>query len=271
MISGFSFCFWLVFFFKKKKNGGVWGFKGKWGWGRKRGEKGKEKGKIKNTSTRNRLPITFILDVAGSEHALDISIARPRLGQDIILRVRRDLALEHLRRGIVADGVEEAVGLQFLLASVDDVFDPQARHQPAIALFARDFHRDGVVADGHFGVVGEATGHGLAGTQLVFSHEDRDVAAIFGQEDGFFGGGVAASDDDERFGAEDWDGAVADCACGNTVLPVFFFAGEVETAGGGAGGDDEGGGCVGGVWGVFGVEFEGAGGEIDALNRFCDD
>ena len=96
------------------------------------------------------------------------------------------------------------------------------------------------------------------------------MAAVFGQEQSFFGGGVAAADHDEGFVAEDGHGAVADGAGADAVLPVFFFAGEVEAPGGGAGGEDDG---VGGGGGgrVFGPEFEGPGAEVEFADCFGDD
>ena len=82
------------------------------------------------------------------------------------------------------------------------------------------------------------------------------MAAVFSEEHGFLGGGIAAADDDEGFVSEYGDGAVADGAGGDAVLPVFFLAGEVEAAGGGTGCYYDGGGRDGLVC-VLGPQFEG--------------
>ena len=171
-------------------------------------------------------------------------------------------------------GIKQPIGLQLLLVTRPHVLDRQMRHQAARLLFALDPRRHRVVAHRDFRVRGQPLGHRLARAQGALAHQHRHVAAVFGQEHGFFGGGVAAADDDERFVAENGHGAVADGARADAVLPVFVLAGEVEAAGGGAGGNDEGVGGVGGgggAVGVFAPEFEGARGEVDSGDGFGDD
>ena len=80
--------------------------------------------------------------------------------------------------------------------------------------------------------------HRLAGTQLILPDEHGHVAAVFGQKHGFLRRGVAATDDDEMLVSENGDGAVADSAGADAILPVFVFTEEVEAARGSACSDD---------------------------------
>lgn len=217
-------------------------------------------GKIGRTGTGDRLAIPLILHVSGREDSVDIGVTRAGLGHNIALGIGVDLALDQRRGRIMTDGVEQAIGLQLLLFSRLHILDGQMCHQAPCLFFALDPRRHGVVAHRHFGVSRQPLGHRFARSQRALSHQHRHVAAVFSQEHGFFGGGVATADDDERFVSEDGDGAIADGAGADAVLPVFVLAWEVEAAGGGAGGDDDGVGGVGGVGGavcVFAPEFEG--------------
>ena len=142
-------------------------------------------------------------------------------------------------------------------------------HQSVLS--AADLCSYGVEPHSGLLVVQQTVGHGLAGAELVSSHEHGDVRAVLCQEGSFFSGRVAAADNVQRLVAEDGDSAVAHCARGHAVLPVLVLAGEVHPARGGAGGDDDGVGGVCLVRGELGGVLEGAGGEVQRVDGVGDD
>src|SRR5215813_12905831 len=71
----------------------------------------------------------LVLHVAGGPHAFDVGGRRVGLGQDVALAVHRELALEQLGVGRMADGDEHPVGRQFLLRTRLDVAHAHALDQ----------------------------------------------------------------------------------------------------------------------------------------------
>lgn len=216
------------------------------------------------TSTRNSLSVPLILDIASGIHALHARHSSTRLGENVPIRIHVHLALHQGSSGIMANCVEQALRFNDLLLAGDGILHHKMAHELVVS--AANFRRNSVEAHSDLFILEESRGHGLASAEDVPSHQDGDMAAVLGQEGGFFGGRVTSADHVERLVAEEGEGAVADCAGGDTVLPVGFFAGEVHATGGCAGGDDDGVGGVGFVGGELGAVFEGAGGEVE----FCD-
>lgn len=226
-----------------------------------------KRGKL--TSTGDGLTVALVLDVTGSEDTLDARQGRSGLCLDVAVLVHVELSLDQVGGGVVADGVEEPVGLDGLLLAGLDVLDDEVAHEAVLA--ALDLLGHGVEPDGGLLVVEEPVGHGPAGAELVAADEDGDVAGVLCQERGLLGGRVAAADDVEGLVAEDGHGAVADGAGGDAVLPVGLLALEVHAAGGGAGGDDDGVGRVGFVRVELGGVLEGALAEVEGGDGVGDD
>lgn len=196
-----------------------------------------------STGTGNGLAVSLVLDVTSGKHTGDARLRGAGLGDDVALGVDVDLALDQVGRGVVADGVEEAVCLDRLLLAADDVLDNEVAHQALIVTL--DLCGDGVEAHRHLGVLEQPRGHGLAGAQLVAAHQHRDVRAVLCQKGGLLSSGITTANDKQRLVAEDGHGAVAHGAGGDAVLPVLVLAGEVQTSRRGAGRDDDGVGGVG--------------------------
>lgn len=199
------------------------------------------------TGTGDGLAVTLVLDVTASEHAVEAGVAGTGLGDDVSILVEVDLALDQGGGGVVADGVEETVGIDNLLLAADGVLDAQVGHQAHGLVLTENLGGHGVEANGDLGVSKQTVGHGLAGTQFLATDQDGDAATVLGQEHGLFGGGVTTTNDVERLVAEDGHSTVADGAGTDTVLPVGLLAGQVQTAGVGTGGDDDGVRGVGGL------------------------
>jgi hypothetical protein len=197
-------------------------------------------GKKERTSAGDGLSILLVLDITAGKDTRHAGVAGAGLGLDVAVLVELDLALDQLGGGVVADGVEEPLGIDDLLLAGLGVLDAQMGHQAHGLVLAEDLGGDSVEAHGDLGVGQEAVGHGLAGAQFVAAHKHGDAAAVLGEEHGLLRGGVAAADDIERLIAEDGHGAVADRAGADSVLPELVLAGEVEAAGVGAGSEDDG-------------------------------
>ena len=233
----------------------------------------------KRTGAGDGLAVLLVLDVAGGEHALDAGLALAGLGNEVAVLVHVELALEQGGRGVVADGVKQALGIDGLLLLGDVVLDDELGHEAVLLLLALDLHRAGVVPDLDLGVRRQAACVGPAGPELVPAHEHRDLLRLLREIQRLFDRRVAAADDHEGLLAEHGERAVAHGACAHAVAPELLLAGEIQTAGLGARRDDE---RVRGVGGVFvldglvvahGVEpvFEGAGGEVDLCHGLGDD
>src|ERR1700730_16727644 len=79
-------------------------------------------GHATRAGSRNGLPVSAVLHVAGMEHAGDVG-ARAALGGDVAIGVGFDLAFENLGIGDVADGEEKAVDV--LMPRLTGLYVPQ--------------------------------------------------------------------------------------------------------------------------------------------------
>lgn len=222
-----------------------------------------------STGTGNGLAVSLVLNITSGKHTGDARLRGAGLGDDVALGVDVDLALDQVGGGVVADGIEEAVCLDRLLLAADDVLDDEVAHQALVV--ALDLCGDGVEAHRHLGVLEQPRGHGLAGTQLVTTHQHGNVRTVLCQKGRLLGRGITAANDKQRLVAEDGHGAVAHGAGGDAVLPVLVLAGEVEAARRGAGRDDDGVGGVGLVRVELCAEGKGPLGEVQLGDGVGDD
>lgn len=169
----------------------------------------------------------------------------------------------------MANGIEQATGLESLLLAGLDVPDDQVAHEALVV--ALDLDTRGVPLDCDVLVVLEPLGHDVAGSEHIPANEHGHVAGISGQEHGLFGGRVSATDHDQVLLPEDGGGTVAHGTGRDSVVPVLVLAREVQAAGDRAGGKDD---SVGGVLGVrvpLGGELEGPLGEVQLGDSLADD
>lgn len=168
----------------------------------------------------------------------------------------------------MADGIEEATGLEGLLLAGLDIPDNQVAHEALVVTLDLDACR--VPLDGDVLVVLEPLGHDVAGPEHVPADEHSHVAGISGQEHGLFGGRVTTANDDQVLFPEDGGGAVAYGTGRDAIVPVLVLARKVQAAGNGAGGKDD---SVGGVLGVgvpLGGELKGPLGEVQLGDGLAD-
>lgn len=191
------------------------------------------------TSRSDGLPVLLILHVTCGENARNAGLGGAGRGDQVSVLVHLELVLEQVSRGVVADGVEEAVGGDLLGLAGLVVLDDHALHEAARAFLALDLDALRVVAHLDFGVGGEAARVGLACAQNVAADKHGDLAGLLGQVDGLLDRGVAAADHDERLLAENGQAAVAHGAGAHAVAPEFVLAGEIEAAGLGTRGDND--------------------------------
>lgn len=219
--------------------------------------------------TGNGLSISLVLNISGSKETLDAGVCCARDGLDVAILVHVNLTLDECSGRVVADGVEQAAGLDSLLISGDGILDNEVAHETVLT--ALDLDGGAVESDCRLGVLEQALGHGLAGTEHVTADKHGNVAGVLCQEGSLLSGRIATTDNVEGFVAEDGDSAVADSAGRHAALPVLVLAGDVKTAGRGAGGDDDGLGGMSLVGGEFGGVLEGAGGKVKGGDGVGDD
>lgn len=230
---------------------------------------------VKRTSTGDGLAVALVLDITAGKDARYTSVAGAGLGDDVAILVEVDLALDQGVGGVVADGVEETVGVDDLLVAIDGVLDTEVGHEAVGLVLADNLGSNGVEANSALGVGEQTISHDLGGTQLVAADKDGDAAAVLGQKHGFLGGRVTTANYVQGLVAEDRHSTVADSAGTDTVLPVGLLAGEVETAGIGAGSNDDSVGGAGRL--VIGAvvplspHLEGALREVQLGDRLGDD
>jgi len=191
-----------------------------------------------HTSTGNGLAVALILNITASEDTLHVSEAGAGLGDDVSLIIELDLALNQSVGGVVANSVEETVGIDDLLLVRDNVLDTEVGHEAVRLALADNLSGNGVEANSALGVSEQTLSHNLRGTQLVLANKNGHVATVLGKEHGLLSGGVATTNDVKRLVTEDGHSTVADGTGTDSVLPVGLLTGQVQTAGVGAGGDD---------------------------------
>ena len=111
------------------------------------------------------------------------------------------------------------------------------RPQTLFSLDAEDLFDDGVVEELDLRVSDGALQHDARGAEVFAAVDDRDLGGEAGEEERFFHGGVAATDDGDLHAAG--EEAVAGGAGADAVADECLLGGEAEPARGGAGGDDE--------------------------------
>lgn len=109
----------------------------------------------------------------------------------------------------------------------------------------------------------DAFGHDFRSPERIAAVDEVDGGGEAGEVEGFFAGGVASPDDDERFVAEHGEGTVAGGAVGDAFVFEEVFAWDAEVAVACSGGDDDGLG-----FDAFAVDGDGEGvaGEIDLFD-----
>ena len=196
--------------------------------------------------------------VAGGEHTLEACFGAAGAGHQIAVAVHLQLITHQPGVGGVADGIEEAAHRQ-LLAGASGGIHQLDRLQPVVAAAVADLT---VPVHGDVGVGQHPIGHRLAGAQLVGAHDQVHAAAVFGEVDGLFAGGVAAAHHRQLLVAELGRGAVADRAGADARIPEALFAGQAQAVGAGTGGQDHG---LGLERLAIGLDAERPLGEIDRL------
>ena len=236
---------------------------------------GLESSNTARAGTGDGLAVALVLDVTASEDTLDAGEAGTGLGNDITILVELELLLNQSVGGIVANSVEETVGINDFLLVVEDVLDTEVGHEAVGTGLTDDLGGDGVEADIALGVGEQTISHDLGSAELVLADEDGDAATVLGEEHGLLSGGVTTTDNVEGLVAEDGDSTIADSAGTDTVLPVGLLAGQVQAAGVGASSDDNGvGGASRGIIGAvtpLGPHLERALGQVDARDGLGDD
>ena len=159
----------------------------------------------------------------------------------------------------MADGIKEAAYRQLPDRLRAGVFQQKAVHPLIIA--ARIHHLAAPVhADRRIGQ--HPIGHGGAGPQLIAAHHQVHMAAVFGEINGLFTGGIAATDDGQLGVAELGGGPIADGTGTDAAAPEALLVGQMQTVGAGAGGQDQ---RLSLDRLAVGFDAEGALGEIDRL------
>src|SRR5581483_3606519 len=113
-----------------------------------------------------RLAEHLVLHVAGGEHAGNLGRGAVRSCDEIALIVERQLALEELGRGRVADGDEEAVTGDLLHLPGLHVADPDAGNAGGLA-GAQHFLDSRIPDDADLRIAEQALLHDLLGAQMV--------------------------------------------------------------------------------------------------------
>jgi len=127
-----------------------------------------------------------------------------------------------------------------------------------LVFYAEAFLDEGVVEELDLGVGDGALEHDAGGSEVFGAIDDRDLGGEAGEEDRFFHGAVAASDDGDFFTAG--EEAVAGGAGTDAEADEGLLGGEIEPAGGRSRRDDE----RAGLDDVLAEgEGEGRGGEVD--------
>src|SRR5205809_4310600 len=184
----------------------------------------------------HRLAVARVLHVAAGEDAGEARLRRARPGHDVAALVHLELACEELRVGLVADGDEEALGLERAALVGACVLDHHAG-DPAVLRLAQDLAHHHVPPELDLRVPPGAVLHDLGGAQLVAAVEHAHARGVLGQEVRLLHGRVAAAHHHHVLLLE--EEAVAGGAGRDAVPHERLLGGEAEELGRGAGGDDE--------------------------------
>ena len=198
-----------------------------------------EGGHAAGASGGDGLAVAAVLDVSAGVNALKLhALAGDKdvvLALDVAVGVEVELALEHLGVGFVADAEEdEADGKRPALVGLLVV---ELEAADALLIDAVDLFDDGVVEELDLRVSDGALEHDARGAEVFSAVDDGDLLGEAREEERFFHGGVAATDDrDLETACEE---AVAGGAGADAVADEGLLGGKAEPARGRAGGDDE--------------------------------
>src|SRR5512133_2196045 len=217
---------------------------------------GVDRGLAAHPRRGDRLPVGRVGDVARGEDAGDRRVRRRRLHLEVAHLVHRQLPLEDVGVGLVADPHEDP-----LEREVADLPVGGALHaEPGDRLpVAQDLLGDRAEDQLDLRVLRRALRHDLRRPQLIPSVDDVDLRRELGEEVGLLHRRVAAADHRHLGPLE--EEAVARGAGRDAPTPVLLLRRQPEPPGRGAGRDDHG---VGGPRLVAGPELERAPGEVDA-------
>ena len=186
---------------------------------------GVERGHAAHARGGHRLAIDFVGHVARREDARDRRQRRARRHLKITIVVQRQLALEQLGRGAVADRDEAAIGRLVARRAgggVDQVDADEPRHA-----FARDETLDLLVPqDLDLRIDHQPVLQNLFGAQAVAAVDQRHIVAMVGQVKRLLHRGVAAADHHDLLAAI--EEAVARRAGRNALAAQLLLARNAE-------------------------------------------
>ena len=185
---------------------------------------------------RDRLPVGFVGDVAGGEHAGHRGRGRIRRHLDIAGWFQLDLAENELGRRRMADRDEDAVGRQFGQRAGLDVLQPDMGDLARI-FGAADFVDRAVPDHLDLGVLEQAILQDALGAEMVAAMHDRHLRGEVGQEQRFLDRGIAAADHHDFLAAI--EKSVAGGAGRYAETLELFFRRHAEPARLRAGGEDD--------------------------------
>ena len=137
----------------------------------------------------DRLAPLVIGHIAGGKHPLLAGVGGAALGHQIPLGVELQLSFHQAGVGGVANGIKEALHRQGFAGVALAVLQLQLL-QPLITAKAPHL---AVPMHGDLRIGQDAIGHGPAGPQAVFAHDQVHMGAVFGEVDRFFASGIATA------------------------------------------------------------------------------
>lgn len=136
---------------------------------------GIEGGHAARTGRGDSLTVALVLDIARSKDTLDVGLSRAGDGLDVALRVEVKLALDERGSGVVADGVEETVRVNLALLAGLGILRGDSGQERAVT---DGLGRGSVEVHGDLGVLEQARGHDLGGTEDITAHKHVHVRGI---------------------------------------------------------------------------------------------
>ena len=205
-------------------------------------------------------------DVAGGKDAGNAGDRRVRRRPHIVVRLELQLPAEEFHRRRMADGDEDAVGLDLARLPGLDVADAEAGDRRREAGGAEHVFDHRIPDHGDLIMAEKPVLQDRFGAQLVTAVNEGDLGGVVGQVERFLNGGVAAADHHHFLVAI--EEAVAGGAGGDAEAAELLFRRQVHPLGFGAGRHDQ---SVAGV-GLAAVagQPEGPAGEVDRGNMVAD-
>src|SRR5580692_1217102 len=148
---------------------------------------------------RDGLTVVVVLDVAAGEDAVDAGAGGAVERLDVAVVGQFELALEERRVRFVADGDEEAGGIELRLLAGDGMAHLESAHLGV----AHDVGDHGVPQELDLGVGLGPLLHDLGGPEVLATVHEGDLLGEAGEEVGLLEGGVAAADDGDVVSPEE--------------------------------------------------------------------